>query len=636
MPGSAYIECDWEEDKNSSIEYADVQCLNCENKPADIIYFNKKSEFITVPNNYMIEQQRIWGTVRVPSSLYQGEKSSLNVVGTRGLSELDNTPLSKYNFVNWDQSSDRAKPSFQENQFPSHGNSTKTTKTSLKPGVGPGGEGVDIKHNSYARYLGKLKGSNYSIYPAEIADKAKRGNKIRTFNIINPDDEAVCGCVLNIAPHPQPPPVPCVTRCDFDDCNQDLLVDLNYRMTPYKIEPTPSDTQFSSLSKGRKSGLGSQEIYSATLWETEINQTFFKKTGEFGWALNLWNLDGSAVWRNSFNPPYQYSVNTVIGNFGYYFTLLYELNGQWILGEKNNPGQVGWEIIEDDSWKDGGANGQVDEPRSGLFPTSFSIGNNFNTADNVASSNGAVITFKGENPNYSSTIYLDKTNGEWTVLAAAGNVNITDNCANIKYSAVGDLPNDINPNNIIIHLLQNNSIRGTNRRAQWACCRPQLVNGVIDDFSATYQLSEDDEWRGIDLVRYNGLSVVVASKKTVYKFDLKLNNNGGENFIELDGSSTFTNIVGGDEIIDIGCSKPQEVNESDMVIAVVTLKGDLYVSKGYSEFLKKEYIYKLEGQDDICVKPEWQKVVVSDNGLKITVSGRTPQKQVIINTFSGF
>ena len=52
-------------------------------------------------------------------------------------------------------------------------------------------------------------------------------------------------------------------------------------------------------------------------------------------------------------------------------------------------------------------------------------------------------------------------------------------------------------------------------------------------------------------------------------------------------------------------------------------------------FLKKS-IYKLEGQDDICVKPEWQKVVVSDDGLKITVSGRTPQKEVIINTFSGF
>jgi hypothetical protein len=64
MPFSAYIEYDWEEDRNTSAEYADVQCLNCENKSADIIYFNKKSELITVPNNYMIEQQRIWGTVR--------------------------------------------------------------------------------------------------------------------------------------------------------------------------------------------------------------------------------------------------------------------------------------------------------------------------------------------------------------------------------------------------------------------------------------------------------------------------------------------------------------------------------------------------------------------------------------------
>ena len=634
MPFSAYIECDWEEDRNTSAEYADVQCLNCENKPADIIYFNKKSQLITVPNNYMIEQQRIWGTVRVPSSLYQGEKSSLNVVGTRGLSKNDNLPSSKYNFVNWDQSSDRAKPSFQENQFPSHGNSTKTTKTSLKPGVGPGGEGVDIKHNSYARYLGKLKGSNYSIYPAEISDKAKRGNKIRTFNIINPDNEAVCACVLNIAP--QPPSVPCVTRCDFDDCNQDLLVDLNYRMTPYKIEPNASDTQFSSLSKGSISGLGSQEIYSATLWETEINQTFFKKRGEIGWDLNLWNLDGSAIWKNSFNPPYQYSVNTVIGNFGYYFTLLYELNGEWILGEKNNPGQVGWEIIEDSSWKDGGANGQLNEPLSGLFPTSFSIGNNFNTAENVASRSGGIITFKGENPRYSSTIYSNKINGQWTSLADQnGDQTILEDCANIRHSAVGVLPNDTNANNIIIHLLQDNTIDGTERVTKWFCCRPARVSGVVEDISVYLNLVGEDEWRGIDLVRYNGLSVVLASKKMVTKVDLNLNNIGGENFIELDGTLEWNNILAEDEIIDIGCNKPQEVNDNDIVIAVVTLKGDLYVSKGYSEFVKKEYIYKLENQDDICVKPEWQKVVVSDDGLKITVSGRTPQKQVIINTFSG-
>ena len=43
--------------------------------------------------------------------------------------------------------------------IPTRGNSTKRTQTSLRPGaLGPGGTGVDVKHNSYARYLAKKKG----------------------------------------------------------------------------------------------------------------------------------------------------------------------------------------------------------------------------------------------------------------------------------------------------------------------------------------------------------------------------------------------------------------------------------------------------------------------------------------------
>lgn len=43
--------------------------------------------------------------------------------------------------------------------IPTRGNSTKRTQTSLRPGaLGPGGHGVDVKHNSYARYLAKKKG----------------------------------------------------------------------------------------------------------------------------------------------------------------------------------------------------------------------------------------------------------------------------------------------------------------------------------------------------------------------------------------------------------------------------------------------------------------------------------------------
>ena len=62
------------------------------------------------------------------------------------------------------QSSDRAFPSrfLLKNNFinvPSHGNSTKTSLTRHRPGsAGPSGMGVDIKHNSYQRYLLKKKG----------------------------------------------------------------------------------------------------------------------------------------------------------------------------------------------------------------------------------------------------------------------------------------------------------------------------------------------------------------------------------------------------------------------------------------------------------------------------------------------
>ena len=42
---------------------------------------------------------------------------------------------------------------------PTRGNSQKSTITSLRPGaMTPGGEGVDIKHGSYARYLALKKG----------------------------------------------------------------------------------------------------------------------------------------------------------------------------------------------------------------------------------------------------------------------------------------------------------------------------------------------------------------------------------------------------------------------------------------------------------------------------------------------
>merc|ERR1711998_599924 len=57
------------------------------------------------------------------------------------------------------QSSDRTIYSLGKNIVPSRGNSTKKSITRLRPGSNnPGGVGVDIKHNSYDRYLNKKKG----------------------------------------------------------------------------------------------------------------------------------------------------------------------------------------------------------------------------------------------------------------------------------------------------------------------------------------------------------------------------------------------------------------------------------------------------------------------------------------------
>ena len=64
----------------------------------------------------------------------------------RNLSDRTNASNSAINFYN---------------NVPTRGSSTRSSITSNKPGsMVPGGKGVDVKHDSYARYLGKLKASN--------------------------------------------------------------------------------------------------------------------------------------------------------------------------------------------------------------------------------------------------------------------------------------------------------------------------------------------------------------------------------------------------------------------------------------------------------------------------------------------
>ena len=91
----------------------------------------------------------IQNTVRVPSSLYTMNLGALNVY------QFPTNPTG----VNWNQMSDRSQRHFQPVNVSSHGSSTRRTITRNRPGAStPGGFGVDIKHNSYYRYLDRLKG----------------------------------------------------------------------------------------------------------------------------------------------------------------------------------------------------------------------------------------------------------------------------------------------------------------------------------------------------------------------------------------------------------------------------------------------------------------------------------------------
>lgn len=121
------------------------------------------------PASQYQRQKLIQNTVRVKSSLY-----TMNLAGLAGYQP----PLNTYQEieqagtlyyappkVNWNQMSDRAKPANQVVKTGSgstyRGSSTRHTIVRNRPGaMSPGGVGVDIKHNSYDRYLNRLKGKS--------------------------------------------------------------------------------------------------------------------------------------------------------------------------------------------------------------------------------------------------------------------------------------------------------------------------------------------------------------------------------------------------------------------------------------------------------------------------------------------
>ena len=110
-----------------------------------------------------ITQKRIQHQVGTSSQNYISNLSAFTI---RGGSK--NNPILKPNKgffgVNQIQMSDRNKLHIQTRYVPTRGNSTKSSITANRPGsMGPAGNkavGVDIKHNSYDRYLGRIKAKN--------------------------------------------------------------------------------------------------------------------------------------------------------------------------------------------------------------------------------------------------------------------------------------------------------------------------------------------------------------------------------------------------------------------------------------------------------------------------------------------
>lgn len=148
--------------------YYVTNCMACNDKTSNDL-LNTSS--IPATN---IKQKRIWKQVRMPSSQYMDAKQAISV----GYDTRNTLP--------WNQSSDRISASKSMNVVPSKGNSTLRSLTRLRPGASSaGGVGVDIKHNSYERYILKKKTKN--LISEECGNKCKApnyGNKYKMIGIL--------------------------------------------------------------------------------------------------------------------------------------------------------------------------------------------------------------------------------------------------------------------------------------------------------------------------------------------------------------------------------------------------------------------------------------------------------------------
>jgi hypothetical protein len=151
---------------------------------------------VSNPASQYQRQKIIQNTVRVQSSLYTMNLGALSAY-TKPLyrSQMIQQSGSVFivpPYINWNQMSDRPQPSIQR--------VVNGSNRTIVPGaMSPGGVGVDIKHNSYDRYLRRIKGKTplrRGMIPPNYGDPIVfnraypvYGGKIVKTNIIEK-----CGC----------------------------------------------------------------------------------------------------------------------------------------------------------------------------------------------------------------------------------------------------------------------------------------------------------------------------------------------------------------------------------------------------------------------------------------------------------
>ena len=137
--------------------------------------YTPKGRNVTLDQSPISTQLLIQNQRRVQASLY-----TMNLGVQAVTNGCCNTIQASdcFSHVKWNQSSDRFLPSNNErklrNNVPSRGSSTKSSITRMRPGsLNPGGRGVDIKHNSYARYLARKKGGYLTTENVDQTDYLK-------------------------------------------------------------------------------------------------------------------------------------------------------------------------------------------------------------------------------------------------------------------------------------------------------------------------------------------------------------------------------------------------------------------------------------------------------------------------------